>query len=57
MGRVSHGQVKFRDLLRDDGILYLGRECDWAKTPLGLACGRRNGHYFFARALDSTENP
>jgi len=53
---VSHGQVKFRDLLRDAGIIYPGRERDWANAPQGLACCRRDGHYF-AQVLESSENP
>jgi hypothetical protein len=31
----------------------LGRESDWLKALLPLACGRRQGHYF-ARVLNFT---
>jgi hypothetical protein len=43
---VSRGQVKFNNPMLSDGIVYLGRESDWAKAPLQLACEHRNGHYF-----------
>jgi hypothetical protein len=43
---VSHGSVMFLNPLRGGPTVYLGRESDWAKAPLPLACGRRNGRYF-----------
>jgi hypothetical protein len=43
---VGHGSVKFLDPLRGGPTVYLGRESDWAKAPLPLVCGRRNGRYF-----------
>ena len=53
---VSHGWVKFSNPMLPDNIVLLGRESDWAKAPLRLACGRRNGHYF-ARVLEPTQGP
>jgi len=53
---VSHGSVKFLNPLRGGQTVYLGRESDWAKAPLRLACGRRDGRYF-ARVLESKEAP
>jgi hypothetical protein len=53
---VSHGWVKFRDPVRGDNLIFVGRESDWAKSPLRLACGRRHGHYF-AQVLESKEVP
>ena len=50
---VSLGWVKFQEPMRGDDMVVLGRESDWLKAPLPLACGRRHGHYF-ARVLDST---
>jgi hypothetical protein len=47
---VSGGWVKFQEPLRGDDMVVLGRESDWAKAPLPLACGRRQGHYY-ARVL------
>jgi hypothetical protein len=49
---VSHGSVKFLNPVRGGQWAYLGLESDWAKAPLQLACGRRDGRYF-ARVLDS----
>jgi hypothetical protein len=50
---VSHGRVKFGDPMRaDNGFNDLGRESDWAKAPLHLDCGSRNGVYF-AHVLES----
>jgi hypothetical protein len=48
---VSQGGVKFYQA--NSGIFRtsVGRETDWAKAPLRLACGRRNNHYF-AKVLD-----
>ncbi len=53
---VSHGSVNFSNPMRAEGIVHLGRESDWAKAPLNLVCGRRNGHYF-ARVLQPTQGP
>jgi len=53
---VGQGWVKFRDVIRSDQIVFVGRESDWVKAPLRLACGRRNGHYF-ATVLNSKEGP
>jgi hypothetical protein len=50
---VSHGRVKFGDPMRaDNGFMDLGSESDWAKAPLRLDCGSRNGAYF-AHVLQS----
>jgi hypothetical protein len=43
---VSSGWVKFQEPLRGDDMALLGRENDWLKAPLHLACGREHGHYF-----------
>jgi hypothetical protein len=43
---VSHGSVKFINPVRGGQWTDLGRESDWAKTPLQVTCGRRDGHYF-----------
>lgn len=53
---VSHGSVKFLNPLRGGPTVYLGRESDWAKAPLPLTCGRRDGRYF-ATVLESKEGP
>jgi hypothetical protein len=49
---VGWGWVKFQEPLRGDDMVLLGRESDWAKGPVRLACGRRGGHYF-ARVVDA----
>ena len=43
---ISRGRVKVADVIRPDGIIDIGAESDWAKAPLRLDCGRRNGAYF-----------
>lgn len=43
---VSAGSVKFLNPVRGGQTVYLGLESDWAKAPLPLACGRRDGRYF-----------
>jgi hypothetical protein len=44
---VSYGWVKFSNPVRSgDRLVFLGRESDWAKAPLHVECGRRNGSYF-----------
>lgn len=48
--RVFHGELKLDDSLFGDDLIDLGRQSDWEKSPLRLACGRRDGHYF-ARVL------
>jgi hypothetical protein len=53
---VSRGRVKFTQLVGDDRVVFVGRESDWAKAPLRLACGRRNGEYF-ATVLASKAGP
>jgi hypothetical protein len=53
---VSHGWVKFLQASVGGDVVYLGRESDWAKAPIQIRCGRRNGR-FFASLLRSTETP
>jgi hypothetical protein len=53
---VSHGSVKFRTAATADQIVNVGLESDWLKSPLQLACGRRDGHYF-AQVLESKKGP
>jgi hypothetical protein len=43
---ISFGRVKFSDQIRPNGVIDVGSESDWAKAPLRLDCGRRNGAYF-----------
>lgn len=44
---VSYGWVKFSNPVRSGNpVVFLGRESDWAKGPLRVECGRRNGAYF-----------
>jgi hypothetical protein len=43
---ISFGRVKFSDQIRPHGVIDVGSENDWAKAPLRLDCGRRNGVYF-----------
>jgi hypothetical protein len=43
---ISYGRVKFSDQVRPHGVIDVGSEGDWAKAPLRLDCGRRNGVYF-----------
>jgi hypothetical protein len=51
---ISHGRLKFEDLTRPHGITDLGPESDWAKAPLQLECGIRNG-VSFAHIVGSNE--
>ena len=44
--QISRGSVKFVNPARGGPPMYLGLESDWAKAPLRIACGRRNGAYF-----------
>jgi hypothetical protein len=53
---VSGGWVKFYQSQRETFRQFVGRENDWARAPLRIACGRRNGIYF-AKVLDSNEGP
>jgi hypothetical protein len=43
---ISYGRVKFSDEMRPQGPVDVGSESDWAKAPLRLECGKRNGVYF-----------
>ena len=43
---VSHGNVKFLQPMVGGDVTTLGRESDWAKAPIQLRCGRRNGRFF-----------
>ncbi len=43
---VGHGRVRFSDQIRPHGVIDVGSESDWAKAPLHLDCGSRNGVYF-----------
>jgi hypothetical protein len=53
---VSHGWLKFRNPMRSDNMVNLGRESDWAAAPPPLACGRNDGHYFI-QVLESERRP
>jgi hypothetical protein len=46
VARISKGRVKFSDQIRPHGLIDVGSESDWAKAPLRLDCGKRNGVYF-----------
>jgi hypothetical protein len=43
---ISGGRVKIRDQVRPNRLIDVGSEGDWAKAPLRLDCGKRNGVYF-----------
>jgi hypothetical protein len=43
---VSYGRVRFSDQIRPHGLIDVGSESDWAKAPIRLDCGKRNGVYF-----------
>ena len=43
---VSGGWVKFFQSNSGNFRTFVGRESDWARAPLPLVCGRRNGIYF-----------
>jgi hypothetical protein len=49
---VGQGEVKFASAVRDTRDIVVGREDAWAKRPLPLECGRRNGIYF-ARLMNA----
>ena len=52
---VDHGEVEYRDLIRGRGeVRHLGKEIDWARGPLPLACFRRDGEFF---AVPGRPNP
>jgi hypothetical protein len=50
---IGYGRVKFSDEMRPQGPIDLGSESDWAKAPLRLECGKRDGVYF-ARVLEAS---
>jgi hypothetical protein len=43
---VAFGRVTFSDQIRPHGLIDVGSERDWAKAPMRLDCGKRNGVYF-----------
>jgi hypothetical protein len=47
---IGYGRVTFSDAMRPKGPIDMGSESDWAKAPLRLECGKRDGAYF-ARVL------
>jgi hypothetical protein len=47
---ISHGRVTLSDHMRPYGPIDVGSESDWAKAPMRLECGKRDGVYF-ARVL------
>jgi hypothetical protein len=49
-----HGKIKFMNPPHSESLISLGPESEWAKAPLRLACGRKNGAYF-ADVLKSVE--
>jgi hypothetical protein len=51
---IFRDSVRFTHPVRGGPMVNLGRESDWAKAPLRLACKHRNGHYF-ADVLKSGE--
>jgi hypothetical protein len=53
---VSNGRVKFHQPMIGGDVAYLGPENEWAKAPIQLQCGRRNGRYF-AKPVRSTGTP
>ncbi len=53
---VSNGRVKFLQPMVGGDVIYVGPENEWAKAPIQLQCGRRNGRYF-ARPVNSTGAP
>lgn len=53
---VSNGRVKFLQPMIGGDVVYLGPENEWAKAPIQLQCGRRNGRYF-AMPVKSTQAP
>jgi hypothetical protein len=53
---VSDGWVKFFQSQRGAFRSFVGRENDWAKAPLRVACGRKNGIYY-AKVVDPKVGP
>lgn len=53
---VSNGRVKFLQPMVGGDVINVGPENEWAKAPMRLQCGRRNGRYF-AKPVQSTETP
>jgi hypothetical protein len=53
---VSNGRVKFLQPMVGGDVIYVGPENEWAKAPMQLQCGRRNGRYF-ARPVKSMGTP
>lgn len=43
---ISNGRVSFSDQIRPHGLIDVGSEFEWAKEPMRLECGKRNGVYF-----------
>jgi hypothetical protein len=43
---ISHGRVTLTDHMRPYGPVDVGSESDWAKAPMRLECGKRDGIYF-----------
>jgi hypothetical protein len=52
---ISHGSIKSLNPIRGGPTTYLGLESEWAKAPLRLACGRRDGRYFADVLKSKTE--
>ena len=47
---ISHGSLRFQSAIPGAEMIALGSATDWAKAPLPMACGERDGRYF-ARVL------
>jgi len=43
---VSHGSVKFLQPSIGGDVVFLGLEREWARAPMQIRCGRRNGRYY-----------
>jgi hypothetical protein len=54
---VSQGQVKIVSALGDPRGIAVGSEAAWARGPLPLECGRRNGRYYFAILPEPMDRP
>ncbi|HME38529.1 MAG TPA: hypothetical protein VKG63_06160 [Steroidobacteraceae bacterium] len=55
-GWVSQGWVKMYQSQRGTFRIFVGRESDWARAPLRVSCGRRDGVYF-AKVLHPDMGP